>query len=163
MVDNEPFSEEELKQIAKRKVIFRLGLQIHIGVFFAVNAFLAILNYIGVQSLPTCTPPGCIWFVYPLAGWIIGLAVHATVYTLYTKGISGDQKWGLAIHAVVWVTGSIALFVINFFSGMGYWWFMWPVGFWPIAVAIHGIVYKKFGPKDLTDRKSTRLNSSHYS
>jgi len=40
----------------------------HLATYVAVNLFLVILNLV--------TSPDSIWFIYPLLGWGIGLAIH---------------------------------------------------------------------------------------
>ena len=70
---------EELKRLARRRVRARLGLYIHATVYVAVNAFLAL-----VQSQAT---PGVLWSLWPLAGWGLGLAIHAAVVMLGQSGL----------------------------------------------------------------------------
>lgn len=54
---------------AKAKVEFR----IHVITFIAVIVLLAIINLL--------TAPEYLWFIWPMFGWGIGIAVHAlTVY-----------------------------------------------------------------------------------
>jgi hypothetical protein len=58
------------------------GFQIHATVWFAVNAFLAMIWLITGAGFP--------WFLIPAAGWGIGLAAHATA--AYTRPIgTGDD------------------------------------------------------------------------
>lgn len=40
----------------------------HLATYVAVNLFLIILNLV--------TSPGPLWFIYPLLGWGIGIAIH---------------------------------------------------------------------------------------
>jgi hypothetical protein len=70
---------EDLKRIARRRVNARLGLYIHATVYIVVNAFLAL-----VQSQAT---PQIHWSLWPLAGWGIGLAIHAAVVLLGNSGV----------------------------------------------------------------------------
>ena len=54
---------------AKAKVEFR----IHLVTYIAVNGLLVLIDLL--------SSPGHLWFMWPLLGWGIGLAVHAfTVY-----------------------------------------------------------------------------------
>ena len=69
----------DLKRIARRRVQARLGLYIHATVYVVVNAFLAL-----VQSQAT---PQVHWSLWPLAGWGIGLAIHAAVVYLGNSGV----------------------------------------------------------------------------
>lgn len=70
---------EDLKRIARRRVRARIGLYIHATVYVVVNGFLAL-----VQSQAT---PGALWSLWPLAGWGIGLAIHAAVVVLGQSGL----------------------------------------------------------------------------
>ena len=58
--------------------LFRdLGFKIHFAVYVAVNLLLIAVNLL--------TDPHVLWFVWPLAGWGIGILAHgAAVY--YTTG-----------------------------------------------------------------------------
>lgn len=58
------------------------GFQIHATVWFAVNAFLAMIWLITGAGFP--------WFLIPAAGWGIGLAAHATA--AYTRPISAGDR-----------------------------------------------------------------------
>ena len=70
---------DDLKRIARRRVRAKLGLYIHATVYVVVNAFLAL-----VQSQST---PQFHWSLWPLAGWGIGLAIHAAVVFLGNSGV----------------------------------------------------------------------------
>nr|MDO8117713.1 2TM domain-containing protein [Candidatus Sigynarchaeota archaeon] len=132
-----PFSEEELKTIAKEKVLQRLAVRVHLLAYIGVNIALFVLNYM-INGLST------IWFVYPLAGWLIGITAHGVYYILYSKGVS-SRKVGLFIHAAVYVVGSFSMLVINYFSGFTYMWFLWPAIFWCFGVLFHAIGLKFSG------------------
>jgi hypothetical protein len=47
----------------------RIGFKLHAAAFVLVNAMLAAINY--------ATSPATLWFVYPLAGWGLGILLHA--------------------------------------------------------------------------------------
>lgn len=70
---------EDLKRIARRRAGAKLGLYIHAGVYLAVNAFLA--------AVQLQTTPQLHWNLWPLAGWGLGLAIHATVVLLAASGL----------------------------------------------------------------------------
>jgi hypothetical protein len=70
---------EDLKRIARRRASAKLSLYIHAGVYFAVNSFLAVVQ---LQTTPQTH-----WNLWPLAGWGLGLAIHATVVLLAASGL----------------------------------------------------------------------------
>lgn len=53
---------------ARERVEALKGYYSHLASFVAVNGFLMILNLV--------TSPETLWFIYPLLGWGIGLAIH---------------------------------------------------------------------------------------
>jgi hypothetical protein len=70
---------EDLKRTARRRVKARLGLYVHAAVFAAVNALLALVQM--------RTTPGVLWSLWPLAGWGVGLAIHAAAVLLGQSGL----------------------------------------------------------------------------
>jgi len=70
---------EDLMRIARRRAGAKLGLYVHAGVYVAVNAFLAVVQ---LQTTPQLH-----WNLWPLAGWGLGLAIHATVVLLSSSGL----------------------------------------------------------------------------
>jgi hypothetical protein len=70
---------EDLKRIARRRAGAKLGLYIHAAVYIAVNAFLALVQ---MQTTPQVH-----WNLWPLAGWGLGLAIHASVVLLAASGL----------------------------------------------------------------------------
>lgn len=61
-------SQTDFNQAAQR-VDEKMGFYTHLGVYVVVNAALAIVDLV--------TTPEALWFYWPLAGWGIGIAVHA--------------------------------------------------------------------------------------
>jgi hypothetical protein len=70
---------DDLKRIARRRAGARLGLYIHASVYVAVNAFLALLQ---LQTTPQIH-----WNLWPLAGWGLGLTIHAAMVLLAGSGL----------------------------------------------------------------------------
>jgi hypothetical protein len=75
---------EDLKRIARRRAGAKLGLYIHAFVYVAVNAFLALVQ--------TQTTPQVHWNLWPLAGWGLGLAIHASVVLLAVSGLRARME-----------------------------------------------------------------------
>jgi hypothetical protein len=71
--------KEDLKRIARRRAGAKLGLYIHAAVYAAVNAFLAVVQ---LQTTPELH-----WNLWPLAGWGLGLAIHAAVVMASATGL----------------------------------------------------------------------------
>ena len=63
-MDEQARYEEAKKRVAEIK-----GFYQHLASYLVVNAALVIINLL--------TSPGYLWFVWPLGGWGIGLALHA--------------------------------------------------------------------------------------
>ena len=61
--------DQEVYQIARKRVEEKFGFYVHLSVYIAVNIFLIIIN------LSTSTQ--YLWFKWPLMGWGIGLFFHA--------------------------------------------------------------------------------------
>ena len=63
-------SEEEIYEIARKRVEEKKGFFIHLIVYVVVNIILIIIWAV------TDSGDGVPWFVYPLGGWGIGLVCH---------------------------------------------------------------------------------------
>jgi hypothetical protein len=130
-----PFSDEELKKIAKKKILMKFALKIHVLAYVGVNIALFAINYLtSGLSAP--------WFVYPLAGWFMGIVAHGVVYAVYARGVSSGAKIGLILDAAIYAASVPALLAINYFSDFGYMWFLWPAIFWLLGVVAHAIAIK---------------------
>lgn len=69
----------DLQRIARRRAGAKLGLYIHAAVYVAVNAFLAVVQ---LQATPHVH-----WNLWPLAGWGLGLTIHAAAVLLGVSGL----------------------------------------------------------------------------
>jgi hypothetical protein len=76
-------SEEELRQLARRRVDNRQGFIIHAILFLVVNTAL-----FGIWKLTGAHYP---WFLWPLFGWGIGVAGHA-LSLVFGPGSPSDKR-----------------------------------------------------------------------
>ena len=62
-------SDEEIYEQAKKTVEAKKGFYVHLTVYILVNILLVLIwAFAGERGFP--------WFIYPLAGWGIGLLFH---------------------------------------------------------------------------------------
>lgn len=67
--------KSEAYRVAKRRVAAKFTFVVHLAVYILVNGFLIYINL--------TTSPGYYWFIWPLAGWGIGLLLHGLQVFLY--------------------------------------------------------------------------------
>jgi hypothetical protein len=60
--------EQDLEQVAKRRVQARFGLAIHTVLYIVVNGSLFVIWSFTGRGYP--------WFVWPMMGWGIGIVAH---------------------------------------------------------------------------------------
>jgi len=78
-------NEQEIKyQKAKERVTVLRGFYRHLSVYVIVNLGLFLINMI--------TSPGTLWFIWPLMGWGIAVALHALRVFAATPGASWEEK-----------------------------------------------------------------------
>jgi len=70
-------SEKQIYEEAKKRVEEKKGFRIHAITYIVVNAFLALIWWL--------TGAGYRWFVWPLAGWGIGLLFHGLGVYVFSK------------------------------------------------------------------------------
>ena len=63
-MDEQARYEDAKKRVGKLKEFYQ-----HLVAYLVINAFLIVLNRL--------TSPGHNWFIWPLLGWGLGLALHA--------------------------------------------------------------------------------------
>ena len=63
---NNKYNEDELYQIAKKRVKAKKGFQIHLMVYFLVSL---LLIFISLSN-------NAFWFVFPVIGWGIAVIAH---------------------------------------------------------------------------------------
>jgi|SRR5271157_3743895 len=133
------FSEESLRKIAKQKVQKRLGLEIHAGAYVGVNLLLFVINFLAT--------PAYLWFLWPLCGWAVGLAMHVCSYLVWLMGVIGG-KIGLAYHATAYVSANLFMIFIWSMTGAGFMWFLIPLFGWLVGLIIHAIVVRPKTPSN---------------
>lgn len=78
-------SEEEIRSLAKSRVEKKKGFFIHLLIYLVINAMLFVIWAVTGSQFP--------WFVFPLAGWGIGLLFHGLdVFVFPQAGSDWEQK-----------------------------------------------------------------------
>ena len=75
-------SPQALERLARRRAGAKMGWFIHALVYVCVNAGLALIAWRSGRE----------WFVYPLAGWGLGLAIHGLVVWLVGGGAGLHER-----------------------------------------------------------------------
>ena len=70
--------EPDLKAKAEKRVKERVELLQHIGTYIVINAFLVLIWALSGAGYP--------WFLWVMAGWGLGLAIHIVTYFTGKKG-----------------------------------------------------------------------------
>ncbi|MBY8987441.1 MAG: 2TM domain-containing protein [Candidatus Lokiarchaeota archaeon] len=148
------FSEENLREIAKKKVVYRFSVRLHVIIFLIVNSLLFFINML--------TTPSFYWVAYPFFAWLIGVAEHLTIYIVYAKGIYPNAKRGLIFHIIAYIFVNLLLFIIfvhtEFYvlrnvlvieGYITYAWFLFPLVFWGAGLLIHIAVYLIFSRNEV--------------
>jgi len=144
-INENAFSEENLRRIAALKIKFRLSVKIHLIAY--------ILGIVLLISINVLFSPFFLWVLFPIFGWLIGLVIHITAYIVYAKGIYPIAKRVVIFNTVAYIFVNILLIVINCYTDVFlmrfYLWFLYPVFFWGLALIIHFLVYLGFYNKKL--------------
>jgi hypothetical protein len=127
------FSEENLRNIAAQKVIYRFSVKVHVVIFMTINIMLFLVNYFFT--------PGFYWFIFPFFSWLVGVNLHIVGYILYARGIYPIAKRGVIYHIVIYISVMFFMFVINLLSYSEFYWVIFPAIFWGTAVVFHIIIY----------------------
>ena len=78
-------------QTARRRATAKYGFYIHAGVYGAVMLLLVAINLI--------TAAGTLWFVWPLTGWGLAVALHgARVFLMSDRGAIIDALTERELH-----------------------------------------------------------------
>jgi len=70
--------EPENYRQARRRAEAKYGFFVHAAIYIAVMVLLVIINMF--------TSPGTIWFIWPLTGWGLAVALHGTWVFLLADG-----------------------------------------------------------------------------
>jgi hypothetical protein len=81
------------------------------------------------------------WVLFPIFGWLIGVAEHITSYIIYARGVYPSAKRGAIYHSVAYIFVMLLLFVINYFNSPLYYWSIFPAFIWGTGLVIHLITY----------------------
>lgn len=80
-------SDEELHEIAKKRVEKKRDFYKHLGLYVFVNIVLIIVwASTGAQSVPVP------WFVYPLGGWGIAVVWNFFEVFIFTRDIGWEKR-----------------------------------------------------------------------
>ena len=71
-----------LERLARKRAGAKMGWYIHALVYVCVNAGLALISWRSGQD----------WFVFPLAGWGLGLAIHGLAVWLSAGGAGLHER-----------------------------------------------------------------------
>lgn len=97
----------------------------HILFYVLVIGMLAALNF--------ATSPHFLWFLFPAAGWGLGLGLH----------IVGRSRMPGQLGVYVMVIGFLAF--INVITNPNHLWFLWPAAVWGFIIAIGFVGRNAFG------------------
>jgi len=71
-------SEEEIYEIARKRVKEKKDFYTHLAIYVVVNAMLALVWYFSGGGYP--------WFIWPLFGWGIGIIFHGlSVFVFHSQ------------------------------------------------------------------------------
>ena len=73
----------DLGELAKKRVQAKLGLAIHLAMYFVVNAGLVAAWFATGAHYP--------WFIWPMLGWGVGIVGHVMAF-FYGPGSRGEER-----------------------------------------------------------------------
>jgi uncharacterized membrane protein len=77
-------SEEEIYQIARKRVEEKKGFYTHLAVYVLVNVLLIIIWALTGAGFP--------WFIFPLCGWGIGILFHGLGVFVLNKESGWERR-----------------------------------------------------------------------
>ncbi len=148
---SQTLSDDYLRKIAENKVMFRYSVKVHATLFALANILLLIMNLIFT--------PGFLWIVFPLFGWLIGLAIHYLSYLLYAKGVYPMTKRAMWYLITAYILGMILLFITNYITLGVINWALYPAFFGGTGVLVYILLYLLFFRSKLTEsgEKKSRI------
>ena len=81
------YNDEEIKNIARRRVEAKKGFFVHLSMYIIINVFLFLIWFF-VAGGPGTYP----WFLWVLFGWGIGVVANAVAIFVTPQGGSWEQK-----------------------------------------------------------------------
>jgi hypothetical protein len=80
------------------------------------------------------------------------------IYELARKRV--EARHGFYTHLAVYIVVNIMLFLIWFFTGRDFPWFIFPLGGWGIGLIFHGLgvfVFDRMGNRDAIEKEAVRI------
>jgi hypothetical protein len=77
-------SEEEIYEIARKRVEEKKGFYSHLVIYIIVNIILIIIWAFTSRAFP--------WFVFPLGGWGIGVLFHGLGVFVFNKETGWERR-----------------------------------------------------------------------
>jgi hypothetical protein len=81
-------TEEEIRKMAQSRVAEKKAFFIHLTVYILVNALLVVIWAVTSSYSGYRFP----WFIFPLAGWGIGLLIHCLATFVFPKAGSDWER-----------------------------------------------------------------------
>jgi hypothetical protein len=130
-------SEEDLRNIANFKVMFKKSILMHLFVFLSGMILLVVINYLFT--------PNYLWYLFTLIGWpIIGVSMHGLTYLLFTWGVDSSAKRSVVYHIASYISVIAVLIIINSFTYATIFWVFYPTFFWGAGLVFHIVIYYMF-------------------
>ncbi len=125
-------SEETMRKIASQKVTFRYSVKIHSYCYILVNILLIVINLILSADY--------LWVLYPIFGWLIGLAIHGMAYFTWSRGVSYGKR-AIIIHLTSLGFTLLLLIIINFMMSGTLNWIIYPTMAGGLGLLVHVFLY----------------------
>ncbi len=113
---------------------------------FIVHFVLYVFVMIGLGAINLTYSPDTLWFIYPLIGWGIGVAMHFLFSVAWVRDTSAQTKeeWKkdslfrvFIVHLVIYLMVNALLFIINLSYSPETLWAAFPAIGWGIVVVMH--------------------------